>query len=129
VFNTDCPARQVLDHMASRWAVLVLRELSERPHRYHELRTAVDGISHKMLAATLQTLAGDGLVHRAVGDGQPPQVTYSITELGRGAVLALQPFIDWIRVNADVITAHRATVHSGARVGRPSGPPARGARP
>jgi DNA-binding HxlR family transcriptional regulator len=27
VFNTDCPARQLLDHMASRWAVLVLRAL------------------------------------------------------------------------------------------------------
>jgi DNA-binding HxlR family transcriptional regulator len=108
VFNTDCPARQLLDHMASRWAVLVLRVLSTGPHRYHELRTAIDGISDKMLASTLQTLAGDGLVQRSVGAGQPPQVTYSITELGRGAVAALQPFLDWIRANAAAITSHWA---------------------
>jgi DNA-binding HxlR family transcriptional regulator len=106
VFNTDCPARQLLDHMASRWAVLVLRALSVRPHRYHELRASIGGISDKMLAATLRTLAGDGLVRREVGSGQPPEVTYSITSLGEGAVLALQPFFDWIRANADVITAH-----------------------
>ncbi|HEX6355895.1 helix-turn-helix domain-containing protein [Actinophytocola sp.] len=109
VFNTDCPARHVLEHMSSRWAVLVLRALSARPHRYHELRAEVSGISDKMLAATLQTLAGDGLVRREVGDGQPPWVTYSITELGRGAMTALQPFLDWIRGNADAITAHQAT--------------------
>jgi DNA-binding HxlR family transcriptional regulator len=123
VFNTDCPARQVLDHMASRWAVLVLRALSMRPHRYHELRVSLDGISDKMLAATLRTLAGDGLVRREVGDGPGyPQVTYSITGLGQGAVLALQPFFDWIRANADAITAHWTT----GRV--PSGLPGTGAR-
>ncbi|TDV37754.1 winged helix-turn-helix transcriptional regulator [Actinophytocola oryzae] len=106
VVNTDCPARQLLDHMASRWTVLVLRALADRPHRYHELRTEVAGVSDKMLAATLRTLAGDGLVRRRVGDGQPPEVTYSITDLGEGAVHALQPFLDWIRANADDLTAH-----------------------
>ena len=118
VFNTDCPARRVLDHIAGRWAVLVLRALSTGPHRYTELRAAIAGISDKMLTATLQTLEGDGLVHRAIGDGRPPSVTYSATDLGRGAVAALQPVLDWIRANADEITAHWPT---GA-VGEPAGP-------
>lgn len=112
VFNTDCPARRVLDHIASRWAVLVLRTLSAGPHRYTELRAAIDGISDKMLTATLQTLESDGLVHRAIGDGRPPSVTYSATELGRGAVGALEPFLDWIRANAGEITAHWAAARS-----------------
>jgi DNA-binding HxlR family transcriptional regulator len=106
VFNTDCPARRLLDHMASRWAVLVLRALSGGPHRYTELRTAVAGVSDKMLTATLQTLEGDGLVHRTIGNERPPSVTYSATDLGHGAIEALQPFLDWIRANADEITTH-----------------------
>jgi DNA-binding HxlR family transcriptional regulator len=107
VFNTDCPARRLLDHMASRWAVLVLRALSGGPHRYTELRAVVAGVSDKMLTATLQTLESDGLVHRAIGTERPPSVTYSNTDLGHGAVEALQPFLDWIRANADEITVHR----------------------
>jgi DNA-binding HxlR family transcriptional regulator/GNAT superfamily N-acetyltransferase len=104
--------------LASRWAVLVLRALSARPHRFRELGVAVDGVSDKMLAATLQTLTGDGLVCRSVGAGQPPAVTYSITELGRGAVDALQPFMDWVRANADAITADGARAPVRPRAGR-----------
>jgi DNA-binding HxlR family transcriptional regulator len=57
--------------MASRWAVLVLRALSGGPHRYTELRTAVAGVSDKMLTATLQTIEGGGLVHRTYRQRAP----------------------------------------------------------
>lgn len=103
VFHADCPAREVLDHLASRWAVLVLFALLEQPRRYHQLRTTVDGISDKMLSATLRTLRNDGLVRRDVGAGQPPEVTYSVTELGHGAATAFRPLLDWIGDNAQAI--------------------------
>jgi DNA-binding HxlR family transcriptional regulator len=104
VFHADCPAREVLGHLTSRWTVLVLTVLLKEPHRYHQLRTAVGGISDKMLSATLRSLTEHGLVCREVGPGQPPAVTYSATELGRGAAAALQPILDWIRDNAESIT-------------------------
>lgn len=107
VFHEDCPARAILAHLASRWAVLVLSALLDRPHRYHELRATVAGVSDKMLSATLRGLRADGLVHRQVGTGQPPEVTYSVTELGRGAATALRPLLDWIHANADAIDAAR----------------------
>ncbi|WP_372666378.1 winged helix-turn-helix transcriptional regulator [Amycolatopsis kentuckyensis] len=105
VFHKDCPAREVLGHLAGRWAILVLTALLERPHRYHELRAVVAGISDKSLASTLKSLQQHGLVHREAGSGQPPPVTYSVTDLGRGAAAALAPLLDWIRANAAEITA------------------------
>ncbi|WP_370962486.1 winged helix-turn-helix transcriptional regulator [Amycolatopsis sp. cg9] len=107
VFHKDCPAREVLGHLAGRWAILVLTALLASPRRYHELRAVVAGISDKSLAATLKSLRQHGLVHREIGTGQPPPVTYSVTELGRGAAAALAPLLDWIRANADEITAPR----------------------
>ncbi|OLF05812.1 HxlR family transcriptional regulator [Actinophytocola xinjiangensis] len=103
VFHRDCPARELLGHLAGRWTVLVLTALLTRPHRFHELRTVVEGISDKSLTATLRPLCRHGLVHRAVGTELPPSVTYSVTPLGRGAAAALAPLLDWIRANADQI--------------------------
>jgi DNA-binding HxlR family transcriptional regulator len=107
VFHRDCPAREVLGHLAGRWTILVLSALVKEPRRYHELRAVVAGVSDKSLSATLRSLREDGLVHREVGAGQPPSVTYSVTELGRGAAAALNPLLDWIRANAVEITVRR----------------------
>ncbi|TCK22159.1 winged helix-turn-helix transcriptional regulator [Pseudonocardia endophytica] len=103
--HADCPAREVLDHLTGRWAVLVLGVLRSRAHRYHELRAEVDGISDKMLSHTLRVLTGDGLLDRVVTAASPPEVTYSLTDLGRGASAALQPMLDWIRDHAEEITS------------------------
>lgn len=64
IFEQGCSTRVVLDHIMSKWGVLVLSSLSDGTRRWGELRREVDGISEKMLASTLRTLADDGLVHR-----------------------------------------------------------------
>jgi len=104
VFHTDCPARRLLGHLTGRWSLLVLAALDDGPLRYHEIRRTVEGISDKMLAATLRTLVDHHLLSREVGDGNPPRVDYALTDLGRGASTALQPLLTWIRENADEIT-------------------------
>jgi DNA-binding HxlR family transcriptional regulator len=68
IFPAGCPSRTVLDHVTSKWGVLILVALSEGPQRWSELRRRAEGISEKMLAQTLKTLEADGLVHR---DAQP----------------------------------------------------------
>ena len=69
----DCPSRAILDHVTSRWGVLLLAELLDGTHRFSELRRAVGGISEKMLAQTLQTLERDGFVHRHAHPVIPPE--------------------------------------------------------
>lgn len=87
-----CPYRLVLEHVTSRWGVLVLIELRDGSRRFSELRRAIGRVSEKMLAQTLQILERDGLVHRDAKPVIPPRVDYSLTDLGREAaeqVLAL----------------------------------------
>jgi DNA-binding HxlR family transcriptional regulator len=96
VFDSQCPARGVLDHVTSKWAVLVLVGLRDGPLRYSALRRAIGGVSEKMLAQALRTLETDGFVHREVVPTAPPQVTYSLTGLGQGVTAHLAGLLDWI---------------------------------
>ncbi|WP_019072358.1 winged helix-turn-helix transcriptional regulator [Streptomyces hokutonensis] len=93
-----CPYRLVLEHVTSRWGVLVLIELLDRPYRFSELRRAVGTVrqvSEKMLAQTLQTLERDGLVHRDAKPVIPPRVDYSLTDLGREAAEQVRALALW----------------------------------
>lgn len=101
----ECPSRQVLGHITSRWGVLVLVMLLERTHRFSELRRAVGGVSEKMLAQTLDALAYDGLVLRVAQQVVPPHVEYSLTPLGREAAQRLEVLVDWIEDNYPQIRA------------------------
>jgi len=83
VFHTDCLARDVVDHVTSRWGVWVLISLQTNNLRFFELRRSIEGISEKMLAQTLRTLVRDELIWREVEPTTPPQVTYGLTEFGR----------------------------------------------
>ena len=56
VFAAACPSRVVLDHVTSKWGVLVLVALADGPQRWSELRRRAEGVSEKMLAQTLRTL-------------------------------------------------------------------------
>ncbi|MFF4298531.1 winged helix-turn-helix transcriptional regulator [Streptomyces vinaceus] len=83
VFHTDCPARDVVDHVTSRWGIWVLISLRSNDLRFYELRESIHGISEKMLAQTLRALVQDGLVWRKVEPTTPPQVSYGLTEFGQ----------------------------------------------
>ena len=95
VGETMCPYRLVLEHVTSRWGVLVLIELLDRPYRFSELRRAIGRVSEKMLTQTLQTLERDGLVHRDAKPVIPPRVDYSLTYLGREAAEQVRGLALW----------------------------------
>jgi DNA-binding HxlR family transcriptional regulator len=98
-----CPSRIVLDHVMSRWGVLVLVALAGRTLRWGELRRAVQGVSEKMLAQTLKTLEQDGLVHREARPVIPPHVEYSLTDLGDDLMLRMMPLMEWLSEHAEAI--------------------------
>ncbi len=96
VFHTDCPARDVVDHVTSKWGVWVLISLRSNDHRFHALRDSIQGISEKMLAQTLRALVQDGLVWREVEPTTPPQVTYGLSEFGQDVAEPLTDLFDRI---------------------------------
>ncbi|WP_050789512.1 winged helix-turn-helix transcriptional regulator [Roseibium aggregatum] len=106
LLNQNCPSREILRHLTSRWGVLVLIALLEKDRRFSELRRTVGGVSEKMLAQTLQTLEADGFVNRYSHPVVPPHVDYSLSPIGREAALKVRDFADWIEVNtARILTA------------------------
>ena len=108
VLPANCPSRTVLDHVTSKWGVLVLMALTTEPQlRWGELRRTIEGVSEKMLAQTLRTLEQDGLVLRVARPVIPPHVEYSLTPRGRELTDHLVPLMDWIAANADGILADR----------------------
>src|SRR3954462_3477635 len=101
VNRAGCPSRVVLEHVTSRWGVLVLAALLERSYRFSALRRRIGGVSEKMLAQTLQTLERDGFVHRAAQPVIPPRVDYSLTPLGRRAAEQVWALSRWVENNLD----------------------------
>ena len=97
VFTENCPTREALTRVTSKWAPLLLAALSDgRPLRWSELRRKASGITEKMLAQTLRTLEEDGFVHRDARPVVPPHVEYSLTADGERLaelVLALMSFV------------------------------------
>ena len=108
-FTSACPSRVVLDHVTSKWGVLVLVSLKGRTLRWGELRRSVEGVSEKMLAQTLKTFERDGLVARMALPVIPPHVEYSLTELGEELVSLLHPLLSWVAANAGAILAEPPT--------------------
>ncbi|WP_328491535.1 helix-turn-helix transcriptional regulator [Streptomyces sp. NBC_00414] len=107
VFHTDCPARDMVDHVTSRWGIWVLIALRSTDLRFYELRDSIQGISEKMLAQTLRALVQDDLLWRKVEPTTPPQVTYGLTEFGQDVGEPLTDLFDRItqRLAADGTSA------------------------
>jgi len=99
IFAVECPSREILKHVTSRWGVLVLVALREGTHRFSDLRRKIGGVSEKMLAQTLQQLEQDGFIDRVSHPVVPPHVEYTLTQLGEDIGMQVESLTDWIEVN------------------------------
>lgn len=122
LLQPDCPSREVLQHVTSRWGVLLLVVLmgapARQPMRFSELRRAIGGISEKMLSQTLKWLESDGLLERHQFDTVPPHVDYRLTAMGRQVGRRVQGLADWIESSMPAILEARAAKVAAKR---PSG--------
>jgi len=107
VFDSHCPTRQVLDRIADKWTVLIIRRLSNGTLRFAQLRRAVDGISQKVLTNTLRGLERDGIVTRRIYASVPPKVEYSLTTLGRSLCGLVEGICGWAEANMKLVEGAR----------------------
>ncbi|MEM9745804.1 MAG: helix-turn-helix domain-containing protein [Actinomycetota bacterium] len=108
LYSAECPCRDILDLVASKWSALIIGKLEEGPHRFGQLRRAIPGITQKMLTQTLRRLEQDGLVHREVlVRMRPPQVEYSLTDLGLTVTEPLAAMRDWTEAHLSDVQAAR----------------------
>ena len=93
------PVAALLDAISSKWVVLILIRLSERPKRFSELKRDITGISQKVLTSVLRDLEKNGIVERTVTPTIPPRVDYALTELGVSLLDPVRGFGQWAVAN------------------------------
>jgi DNA-binding HxlR family transcriptional regulator len=81
--------------LAAKWSVVVLARLASGTHRFNELFRQIDGVSRRMLSATLRQLERDGLVERHVYARVPARVEYELSSAGEHLLVALVPLAGW----------------------------------
>ncbi|UNS97958.1 helix-turn-helix transcriptional regulator [Streptomyces tubbatahanensis] len=86
---------RVFHLLGKRWTGLILAALMSGPGHFAELRRAVPGISERMLSDRLTELAALGLVSRAVQEGPPLRVSYSLTDSGHALRPAMVELTRW----------------------------------
>ena len=93
--RADSLAREIFSDVANKWALLIIEALGEGTLRFSELRSRVEGISHKMLTQNLRMLERNGLAERTVHPTVPPRVEYTLTEAGHGLRATVDGICDW----------------------------------
>ena len=76
----ECPVATTVQLIGSKWKLLILRNLLQRPWRFNELKRSLDGISQKVLTDSLRSMEEDGLITRTVYPEVPPHVEYALSE-------------------------------------------------
>jgi DNA-binding HxlR family transcriptional regulator len=86
---------QLFRRVGDRWSLVVITQLRDGPVRFTTLLRRIDGISHRLLATTLQRLTDDGLVAREAYAEVPPRVEYSLTARGVSLLEPIGGMADW----------------------------------
>src|SRR3954469_13056576 len=118
--------------LAAKWSVVVLTRIATGSSRFNELLRQIDGVSRRMLSATLRQLERDGLVERHVFARVPARVGYELLPAGRDLLDALTPLAGWgVQHRAELFAAreqydrlqewrgYRGGVQARSRAGAP----------
>ncbi|KAB2339343.1 winged helix-turn-helix transcriptional regulator [Actinomadura rudentiformis] len=107
-----CETHRVLDRVGDKWSLYTITVLATGTKRFTELKREVDGISQRMLTATLRGLERDGIVTRTVYPVIPPRVEYTLTPLGHTLVDAVQSLMNWAESHLEEIALARKSYDS-----------------
>lgn len=89
-----CPVATTVQLIGSKWKLLIMRNLLQRPWRFNELRKNLEGISQKVLTDSLRSMEEDGIITRTVYPEVPPRVEYALSALGE----SMRPIMDAMEV-------------------------------
>jgi DNA-binding HxlR family transcriptional regulator len=107
-----CPIGACMKFLRGAWTPNVVWYLIGGPRRFSELRTDIPGVSAKVLSARLKELEAIGILDRTVQPTSPPSVEYSLTDLGRELVPAIEAIASVgqrLRNGHDAPRGHRAS--------------------
>ena len=76
-----CPVATTVALIGSKWKLLIIRNLRQRPWRFNELKKDLQGV---------RSLEEDGVIVRTVYPEVPPRVEYALSDLGN----SMRPILD-----------------------------------
>ena len=91
-----CPIARACELLASRWTLLIVRDLFSRgPLRFSDLRAGLSGVSSSVLSERLAHLEGHGIVERRALPPPAASTVYTLTATGLALRPALIEFLRW----------------------------------
>lgn len=91
----ECPVATTVQLIGSKWKLLILRNLLQRPWRFNELKKSLEGISQKVLTDSLRSMEADGIITRTVYPEVPPRVEYALNDLGQSMRPIIMSMEEW----------------------------------
>ena len=89
-----CPVATTVQMIGSKWKLLIMRNLLQRPWRFNELKKDLEGISQKVLTDSLRSMKADGIITRTVYPEVLPRVEYALSDLGE----SMRPIMDAMEI-------------------------------
>ena len=83
----ECPVATTVALIGSKWKLLIIRNLLQRPWRFNELK--------RDLTDSLRSMEEDGLITRTVYPEVPPRVEYALSDLGQTLKPILDSMVEW----------------------------------
>ena len=93
--DADCPVRDAVGVLGSKWSLLIVRDLLEGPRRFNELLAGIEGISAKVLADRVRELEAASVLRRTVHTDMPVRVVYELTSLGQDVGPVVDALAAW----------------------------------
>ena len=78
----ECPVATTVQLIGSKWKLLILRNLLQRPWRFNEIKKSLPGISQIVLTDSLRSMEKDNIITRTVYPEVPPRVEYALSDVG-----------------------------------------------
>ncbi|MDY5883041.1 MAG: helix-turn-helix domain-containing protein [Roseburia sp.] len=91
----ECPVATTVQLIGSKWKLLIMRNLLDRPWRFNELKKSLEGISKKVLTDSLRSMEEDGIITRTVYAEVPPRVEYALSDVGESMRPILDAMKEW----------------------------------
>lgn len=109
-FHEMCPLAQTALFLNSKWDLVVVYNLLEKPLRFSELKEKISiGLSKELTASSLtrilRKLEIDGILERIINKqiGESIEITYTLTQSGRELEPAIQELRKWGIKNRDLL--------------------------
>ena len=91
-----CPIGYTIDIISKRWALYIIRELSDKPKFFNEILKSLSwGLTPKILSARLKELVKEKIVSKKIHKTIPVKVEYSLTKRGKEFITAFKPIEKW----------------------------------